>query len=577
MLIKSVKLINHPGVGDVFLDFTDDSGNIFKTIVIAGENGTGKTAIIEAIQTTLEHSIGGNIGIIELEIKFDPSEFDKIRGSVGGTRFDPSSDTIFLFRFDSENTSNWHEAYKIRWAAPDGSMVEGSTPLLPNEPWNMIFKSFYNEASVNFSSGGLSTITGSTLDREIRAPIRSGANLAREITQLIADIRAQDAEDIQVWVENNPGSPVPNNIKEIRISRFKKSFNYMFPSKKFLTVKRDREAITVEFEDKGRISSIDKLSTGEKQIVFRAGFLLRDLSKTTSSIILIDEPELSLHPDWQEKIMSLYELVLSDSTGAHPQIIVATHSPFIVHGAPNAKIIVLKKDHSSGQIFEMPSPVYPIVRGTEAIRAFNLDAFLSVSQKQLLVLTEGETDASIFTTAWDKLRPNQPIPIEFRSALGAKNINITLNDSELFNKIGSRYIAGVFDFDDAFNHWKGVWGGRVHSATVLPGTEATCIVKKHGANPGWAILLPVPSFRSTYASMQLRGSSILSVEFLFEDSDFPANSIGYNELPLGQREPYIFSSIKTRFAEHVKSLDASKFVHFEPLLARFEAILAGQL
>ncbi len=46
------------------------------------------------------------------------------------------------------------------------------------------------------------------------------------------------------------------------------------------------------------------------------------------SIILIDEPEISLHPKWQEKFTSLLIEVFSNYKGC--QFIIATHSPQIV-------------------------------------------------------------------------------------------------------------------------------------------------------------------------------------------------------------------------------------------------------
>ena len=77
----------------------------------------------------------------------------------------------------------------------------------------------------------------------------------------------------------------------------------MFPRKKLRALGREKQAFRIEFEEGGRISDLNSLSTGEKQIVFRGGFLLRELDRARSGIILIDEPELSLHPEWQSRIV----------------------------------------------------------------------------------------------------------------------------------------------------------------------------------------------------------------------------------------------------------------------------------
>ena len=58
-----------------------------------------------------------------------------------------------------------------------------------------------------------------------------------------------------------------------------------------------------------------------------------------NSVILIDEPEISLHPEWQRKIINVYE-----SIGENNQFIIATHSPHIIGGIESKQLRVLKKE-----------------------------------------------------------------------------------------------------------------------------------------------------------------------------------------------------------------------------------------
>ena len=44
-----IKWSNHPILGDLLLDLTNDEGIPYRTIVLAGENGTGKTSILSSI------------------------------------------------------------------------------------------------------------------------------------------------------------------------------------------------------------------------------------------------------------------------------------------------------------------------------------------------------------------------------------------------------------------------------------------------------------------------------------------------------------------------------------------------
>ena len=49
MKLRKIKWSNHPVLGNLELDFTNQTENACDTIVIAGENGLGKTTILETI------------------------------------------------------------------------------------------------------------------------------------------------------------------------------------------------------------------------------------------------------------------------------------------------------------------------------------------------------------------------------------------------------------------------------------------------------------------------------------------------------------------------------------------------
>lgn len=73
---------------------------------------------------------------------------------------------------------------------------------------------------------------------------------------------------------------------------------------------------------------LDKLSSGEKHefiMLFRLIF-----ETPPNSLVLIDEPEISLHVSWQLEFMS--DLARIQSANSF-QCIIATHSPQIIQGA----------------------------------------------------------------------------------------------------------------------------------------------------------------------------------------------------------------------------------------------------
>jgi predicted ATP-binding protein involved in virulence len=73
-----------------------------------------------------------------------------------------------------------------------------------------------------------------------------------------------------------------------------------------------------------------------------------------NSLILIDEPEISLHPNWQMKYMNFLNEILRNYSNCH--FIIATHSHFLISDlkGENSKIIGLKREEGKIQNIELP-------------------------------------------------------------------------------------------------------------------------------------------------------------------------------------------------------------------------------
>ena len=101
------------------------------------------------------------------------------------------------------------------------------------------------------------------------------------------------------------------------------SVNGKFRNKR---VRLDREEKSLVAEDQsGHQLPLDSLSSGEQHELVLHYDLLFKVKQNT--IVLIDEPELSLHVGWQKKFLSdLTAIVELSGIDA----VVATHSPFIV-------------------------------------------------------------------------------------------------------------------------------------------------------------------------------------------------------------------------------------------------------
>jgi predicted ATP-dependent endonuclease of OLD family len=69
-------------------------------------------------------------------------------------------------------------------------------------------------------------------------------------------------------------------------------------------------------------------------------------------ILLLDEPDINLHPEWSRKLIyDVIKLVQNHKKGGKVQIIVTSHSPFIVTDLPKENIFAFKLDKKTKNYF----------------------------------------------------------------------------------------------------------------------------------------------------------------------------------------------------------------------------------
>lgn len=119
------------------------------------------------------------------------------------------------------------------------------------------------------------------------------------------------------------------------IENFKKYLKGFMPDKDFDVIKDNDGGIEVSLYGKDKENKIpigiNGLSSGEKQLFILLSEAL--LQREKPYIFIADEPELSLHISWQQKILG--ELL---RLNPNAQIIVATHSPEIAGNFPQRVI-----------------------------------------------------------------------------------------------------------------------------------------------------------------------------------------------------------------------------------------------
>lgn len=150
-------------------------------------------------------------------------------------------------------------------------------------------------------------------------------------------------------------SPKYYNIDSIKI-RFDK-LNNIFDNDIFELLKRIKHYELINDDFHNNISLLFKLSfcnlsEGEKcliDMITSIGYVKYRLNTSKLAILLIDEPDCSLHPEWCRKFLS-YIIRFINDIGLTCQIILTTHSPYLVSDMFPQNVYTIKYENERRQI-----------------------------------------------------------------------------------------------------------------------------------------------------------------------------------------------------------------------------------
>lgn len=125
------------------------------------------------------------------------------------------------------------------------------------------------------------------------------------------------------------------NIKTLPI--FRKLYE-LFANKKIIKID------FLLFKD-SQSFKLDGASSGESHFLAQMLFLDNSLNKNGKNIILIDEPEISLHPEWQSEFMPLLNKMFGNYKGCH--FIIATHSTQILSSIIDNKSFIINLENDN--------------------------------------------------------------------------------------------------------------------------------------------------------------------------------------------------------------------------------------
>ncbi|HHL2728796.1 TPA: restriction system-associated AAA family ATPase [Yersinia enterocolitica] len=93
---------------------------------------------------------------------------------------------------------------------------------------------------------------------------------------------------------------------------------------------------------------LKELSDGEHQLLHSLGLCV--LFRDTNCLLLLDEPETHFNPNWRASFITRLRQCLSDQRDVGQEMLITTHTPFLISDSKPDKVLVFSKDETTGVV-----------------------------------------------------------------------------------------------------------------------------------------------------------------------------------------------------------------------------------
>ncbi len=343
--IGSIQLNNYTSFsGENFFDLRDENGFIHQWTVILGNNNTGKTNFLKAV-TWLEPTINGEF---EGDTFFFPKHF-KFNENNGQLKNNKSlrqlSIKCTLFYDKSKDISFYKKIKKVPhnsfWGFDTGTVWGGNSDFYEN------LKIYGYGVSRHYSDSRLSEKEDTDNSLTLFDPNKKLINLEEWLLQLDYATKNNDpvAESQLTKLKDLIKSEIFPEIIDIR---FKSESARSFVE--FQTLEGWRRLKELGYGYQSTLSWIFDLS---KKLFERYPDSKNPLKEP--AIVLIDELDLHLHPQWQRQIIKYLSNIFTQT-----QFIVTTHSPFIIQSIEKINLFILNRTEDG---IKVSRPSYKTFKG----------------------------------------------------------------------------------------------------------------------------------------------------------------------------------------------------------------------
>ena len=130
--------------------------------------------------------------------------------------------------------------------------------------------------------------------------------------------------------------------------------------------------VQLELDEPNVTTTYDRLSDGEHQLIQL--MCASNVDPKGNSLLILDEPESHFNPEWRSELLSIVEKY-SDSELS--ELIVSTHSPFVVSACPADRMLHFQKSGGNVKIERMSTETYGAAFDTLLKTVFNFGALIS--------------------------------------------------------------------------------------------------------------------------------------------------------------------------------------------------------
>ncbi|MBQ9014175.1 MAG: AAA family ATPase [Bacilli bacterium] len=332
MRIHSLEVDNFRSFNKEIINFNDSNGNAKQFIVLIGDNGVGKTAILEAITKcfvpvirTISNEAVKKCDLTNNDIKYNCGwtsiktkiEIDNKQYYLLNRRRVSSSISIN----DNMDTKE-QKVYSLEAKSTFlKRREEGKLPLILYYGINRVFNEIPKRGHIR--------------EYKIDDALKNCFDNSNNFRDFYEWYKTEEDIELRELRENKEYNNIQLNCVRNAISSMIKGYSNLKiklnPSRMVITNSKNEE-LRIEQLSGGYKAILSVVSDIAKRLALANPHSINPLNE--QAVILIDEIDLHLHPKWQKTIVADLK-----RTFPNCQFIVSTHSPFIVQSLKQEELI----------------------------------------------------------------------------------------------------------------------------------------------------------------------------------------------------------------------------------------------